>query len=90
MATGSGRGAADPVALGPNRSGDEPLAASEYDSLIGPLIRMLREERSSSDIAAWLGDQVEHSMGLSRRRDKDVALAYALRGWWRMRDEEAH
>jgi hypothetical protein len=72
----------DPIGIA-----DEPLAGSEYDSLIGPLIRMLREGRSSPEIAAWLGDQTERGMGMARRRGEDAALADELVGWWRMRAE---
>jgi hypothetical protein len=66
----------------------EHLAADEYDEVIGPLIRQLRDGHSAEDLRAWLSRYVVDDLGLDRDDVRDRGLAMKLIDWWRNREAD--
>jgi hypothetical protein len=63
---------------------DIPEAADEYDSYLGQIARRLREGAAADDIAAFLNEAEEETMGLgssASARSRNAALAVRLRAW---------
>lgn len=61
---------------------DAPEAADEYDCMIGPLVRHLRDGADAALLRDWIArERVDH-FGLSVDMGADRALADALLRWW--------
>jgi hypothetical protein len=60
-----------------------PDAADEYDSYMGDVATMLREERSIEDLASYLAWAREQRMGLREYRERDLAVAQEVSTWYR-------
>jgi hypothetical protein len=63
----------------------EPHAVDEYDTYVGGVGQMLREGKTADEIAAYLRDIHENSMGSSpspTRRQADTAVAAHLVEWY--------
>lgn len=54
----------------------------EYDEMIWPIVKRLREGRSTAEIAEWVGAHVREHFELRPRPDADAELAAALQRWW--------
>lgn len=64
---------------------DAPEAADEYDCMIGPLVRHLRDGADAVVLRDRIArERVDH-VGLSTDLDADRALADALLHWWNER-----
>jgi hypothetical protein len=51
---------------------------NEYDCMIWPLYRLIREHSSNQEITAWVGDQRRDHFGLEDDRRADTKLAQRL------------
>ena len=50
----------------------------EYDCMIWPLYKLIRQRSSNEEIAAWVGDQRRGHFGIEGDREADTKLAERL------------
>jgi hypothetical protein len=50
----------------------------EYDCVVWPLYKLIRQRRSNHEITAWVGDQRRDHFGLEDDRAADTKLAERL------------
>jgi hypothetical protein len=74
----------DPIGIG-----DAPEAQDEYDSLLSPVMHLLHDGASATDLASWLVGELDGHFGLTPRPDREREFAAELVGWWRSRTAAA-
>ena len=74
----------DPIGVAP----DEFAPSDEYDSFAPHIVSMLAGGSSVVALAKHLEHIRTESIGLPAGRDRDMACAEELMGWWKQRGEQ--
>jgi len=67
---------------------DKPEAADEYDCMIGPLLRLLRDGADANTLHGWIAKERTGHFGLDPNNCGDRALAETLAAYWADRTDD--